>query len=241
MEVRKYLIITFFLLSCQKDLKTEHIITDLKASPASVEADGASKITVTVVLTDRAAEGKRNIVFNTTGGSWVDGKDGKVTVAGKYLDGKIIAEAKLVAPNSEQEIEITASSESLTLNGDFNLKTTVKATHVPPFKIKVEPTALGIGSNYSTEDTVSAKISGINNGNASRGVKVLFEDLIGSNPAGGRFRAVQTVSGASSIVSAIYGAPNAPIGTAITIRATVLDKNDSKTTISDSIVLTINK
>jgi len=241
--MRKILCIISLLvfISCQKDLKTKDIISDLKVTPNVVDADGSSLVSVSVVLNDRAATDKRNVVFTTTGGNWIDGKNGKITVTATYQDGEILAKANLTAPASAGIITITAASESTTLNGDYNLSATVTANKVEPTVIKLEPSSFGIGANFTTEDTLVAKITGLNNNNASKGVTVLFEDLNGNNPAGGRFRAVQATSGAGSTVSAIYGAPALSIGTPITIRVTVLDKNSVKTTISDATTLTINK
>lgn len=241
MEIKKIIWLAVLLLTgCQKDLKTKDIISDLKVNPTSIDADGSSVISVSVRLTDRAATDKRNVVFTATAGSWVGGKDGKITVPATYMSGQIIAEAKLTAPSGPGSITISAVSEALTLNGDYNLTTSVTANKVEPAAIKLEASGFGIGSNYISEDTLVAKITGKNGNNASKGVNVLFEDFNGPLPAGGRFRAVQSISGADSKVSVIYGAPGLPIGTPITIKVTILDKN-GKTPISDATTLTINK
>ncbi len=227
-------------VSCQKELTTSDIIKNLTIAPGTVDADGSSTVTVTVELTDKAAADKRNIVFTATGGSWAGGKDGKVTVPATYTNGKIVAKATLAAPSFAAEITITAAAEATSINGDYQLTSALKATTVVPAKIHIEPTSLGIGANYASEDTLSAKISGVKGNNASKGVKVVFEDMLNSNsPAGGHFRQLQTSSDNNSKVSAIYGAPALPSGTAIILKVTVLDSTGNKTAITDQAILTI--
>jgi hypothetical protein len=229
MEMRKfYYIILLAMLGCQKELKTENIISDLQVTPSTVDADGSSVVNVSVKLTDKAAADKRNVVFTATSGTWSGGANGKVTVAATFSDGHIVAKAKLTAPSSAGKITITAASESLSLNGDYNLSAAVTASKVAPFAIHLEPSSFGIGSNYTGEDTLRATITGKDGNNASKGVSVIFEALNGANPAGGAFRAIQAVSGATSTVSAIYGAPALPIGTAIKIKVTILGDNAVK-------------
>lgn len=224
-------------VGCEKEVKTADIIPLLTASPTTVDADGSSQITVTAVMTDQAAADKRYVVFTATAGSWVGGANGKVTVPAAYQSGQIVAVATLTAPASETKITITAAAQATSINGDYQQTVTVQANNVPPAKIHLEPSALGIAANYAAEDTLTAKISGAKGGNASKGVKVLFEDNIGA--AGGHFRELQTTSDGTSKVSAIYGAPALPSGTPVILTVTVLDASGAKTNISDVVTLTI--
>ncbi|MDN3583964.1 hypothetical protein [Mucilaginibacter flavus] len=238
--MRKHLTILCLLVlcaGCEKEVKTADIIPSLSVSPTSIDADGSSQVTVTAVMTDQAAADKRNVVFTTTAGSWAGGANGKVTIPAVYQNGQIVAVATLTAPSSETKITITAAAQATSINGDYQQTATVQANNVAPAKIHLEPSSLGIAANYAAEDTLTAKISGAKGGNASKGVKVLFEDNLGVT--GGHFRQLQTTSDGTSKVSAIYGVPTLSSGTPVLLTVTVLDASGAKTNISDVVTLTI--
>lgn len=241
-KIPKTIAIFLLFASCTKELNTSDIITNLTASQSTIDADGSSIVTFSVELNDRAASDRRTIIFSTDGGEWIDGKNGKVSITADYSQGRLLALAKLKAPSTPGTINISAKSSILTINGDFNLITAINAIKVEPKKIFLEPSSFGIGSNFISQDTIVGKITGDNNKNASKGVNVLFEDLLSNgSPALGRFKQLLTSSNSNSIVSAIYSANQLPIGTTISIKATILDEKGAKTNISHTLYLNINK
>jgi hypothetical protein len=242
--MRKLLIVTMSLVltCCVKDVKPKDVLKKLELSSHTLDADGASTVNISVTLSGKSSDNRRNIVITNTGGELIGGKDGKLTVPAIYSEGHLVAQATLKAPMDPGKIIITAATETLSPNEDFSIKDSIDAIKVLPAAIKLQPSSFGISSNFQSEDTLIASIKSDKNRNASKGVKVLFEDFVSpAVSASGRYRNSQTTSNSLSQVTTYYSIPSYPLGTNIGIRATVLDDNGNKTNIKDSIVLTVNK
>jgi hypothetical protein len=226
------------LAGCGKKVTTENVLSDLVLSTHVIDADGSSSVTVTVTLYSKASADKRNIVFSTTGGAFTGGANGKVTVAADYKGEKLIATTTLKGPMAAGKIVITATPETTSPNGDYQLKDSIIANQVDPATIKLETSSFGIGANYINTDTLIGTLKSAQNKKVSLNAKVTFTDYIASNPAlHGGFRAMQNSSDANSQVMVLYSAPaQLSIGTEILIKATI-DANGA----SDIIKLTVNQ
>jgi hypothetical protein len=242
MEIKKILIILLFVAcGCQKDLQTTEIVSELTVTPGNIDADGTSTITVSARINDKAANDKRNVVFTKTSGTWVGAKGDTLIMPAVYGDKQIVAKAILIAPSKPGLITVTAFSQALTISGDYAQTKIIQANKVEAASIILEPSALGVGSNATSEVTLTGKITGSSGVNASQGVTVVLEDYLSSGlPAGGHFRAEQLKSNSGSQISAVYSAGNLPIGTNIIIVGTIVDEHGKKTTMSSSTTLTVN-
>jgi hypothetical protein len=98
-----------------------------------------------------------------------------------------------------------------------------------------------MASNFFSELKLSCLLKNANGGYVSKGYVVVFDDvLVAGGNANGRYRDVNTTSNDTSRVSIRYGASNLPIGTAIKLRATILDSLGNRTKMKDSVLVTIN-
>lgn len=226
---------------CEEDIKIEDVFSNLILIPTEVLADGQSVIDVSVQINNLASADRRNFIFTTTAGTFIGSGTDKITVKAEHEKGLLLAKTKLRVPFSPGEFTVTVQPEYDSPIRDFILFQTVKASASNPASIDLKPSGFGITSNFASQVFLTAFLKNASNKNVSNGVPVLFEDeLLNGNPAGGRFRIIQGVTADSSKVSAYYSAPSYPIGTTIKIRSTVLDEKGLKTTIKDSVLVTIN-
>jgi hypothetical protein len=76
----------------------------------------------------------------------------------------------------------------------------------------------------------------------SKGQSVLFEDFLpGGGSANGQYRRLENVTKDSSNVTTFFSVPQYSIGTQIKVKSTVLNSLGQKTTVADSIILTVNQ
>ncbi|PWV55560.1 hypothetical protein [Chitinophaga sp. S165] len=234
-------ILTIFLLAgCTKTPDIRSVITKLELSKRQLPADGQSSVELSVILDSKASSDRRSVIFSASAGSFSSGND-KVTAKAEFDNGVLVAKATLKAPFEPGTIMVTVQPEFDSPITEFVLTDSITATFSEAATITLNPSSFGIGSNHLNEIQLTARIRNIDKRNVSKGVNVLLEDsLVTGGPALGSFRDRQTMTADSSKVSAWYSAAMYPIGTAIRIRATVLDKDLQKTGISDAITITVN-
>jgi len=222
--------------SCGKSVSTSDVLTDLVLSTHSIDGDGSSSVTVTVTLNNKASADRRNVVFTTTGGSFSGGANGKITVPATYVGQKLVAAVTLNGPMSAGMLTITAAPETLSLNGDYQLKDSVKVNQVDPATIKLESSSLGIASNFLNTDTIIGTLRSAGNKKVSLKAKVTFTATANGNNVANGFRLMQNSSDGNSLVMVLFSAPQLNIGDQVLIRATI-DGNGY----SDIIKLTVNQ
>jgi hypothetical protein len=237
---------TLFLLivlaACGKERATvAEVFYPIVLGDSTIAADGQSTVSVSVRLSDEAAADRKTVVFSTTGGSFTVSGNSKQTVKAEFENGQVIARAVLRAPFRPGVIDISVQPEFDSPVQEYVVKASVTALRSLPASIKLEPSALGIASNFTGEVRLVGSVKNSAGKNVSSDVEVVFDnELQNGAPANGRFREARMVTGDSSKVSAWYGASLLPIGTTIKIRATVLDADKNRTAISDSTFITIN-
>lgn len=235
------LIVLLCLYACSKSINADDVIQQLDADPTTVDANGAS-VKLTAVINPKASDDRKNVIFTTTGGSLVNAAaDGTLNIKADFVDGKLTATATLKAPFSEGTFKVTAAPATTSPNGDYSKSVTITASAVLPTSIDIQPSSFGIGSNFTSEDTLVATLK---NGNkkVSQGAKVVFDDNFENGaPVHGQFRQQQLSSNASSQVSAIYSAPALAIGTQIFLTASIVDPVSGEKKYPQTIVITINK
>lgn len=230
------------LISCQKDIKTSDVISGLTLSSHSIDADGTTTVDLSVVLNKDAGASKLNVIFSASSGTLTGGTDGKVTAKADYVNQQLVAKASLTAPMSPGKIIITAAPQATSPNGDYILKDSLVANPVFPATLQLTASSFGIGSNFTSIDTLTGSLRSAQHKKVSTGAKVLFEDFLSNGTkATGRFRSNMPSSDGDSKVIALYSAPQLPIGTNIKLAATYLTSDGNKTTITDTVVLTINQ
>jgi hypothetical protein len=231
-----------FLLSCNKEVKIDDILTNLKLSKTQVTADGQSTVSISVNVSDNSSADRRSIIFSASSGVFTTSGTGKQIVKAEFDNGLIVAKITFRVPIQPGTIKITAQPEFDSPLNEYVIMDSIIASASVPALIKLEPSANGIASNFLNEIQLTGSLQNANGRYVSKGNKVLFEDLLLSGiPANGRFRNMLNISNDTSKVSGVYSANALPIGTNIKIRTTVLDNAGNSTNIKDSILLTINQ
>jgi hypothetical protein len=231
-----------FLLSCNKEVKINDILTNLKLSKTQVTADGQSTVSISVNVSDNSSADRRSIIFSASSGVFTTSGTGKQIVKAEFDNGLIVAKVTFRVPIQPGTIKITAQPEFDNPLNEYVITDSIIASTSVPALIKLEPSANGIASNFLNEIQLTGSLQNANGRYVSKGNKVLFEDLLLSGiPANGRFRNMLNISNDTSKVSAVYSASTLPIGTNIKVRATILDNAGNSTNIKDSVLLTINQ
>lgn len=237
----KLIIAAIILCVACKKVEIKDALSDMKVSQTEITADGQSTITVSVTLSEKSSTDRRNVIFSTSAGVFTSSGSSKYTAAAEYIEGVLIAKATLKAPMKPGTIKIEVKPEFDSSIKEFTLSESVTANASVPTSILLDPSALGIASNFMSEVTLKGTLKNSKGKFVSEGYKVVFEDFLQSGgPANGQFRKLKNTTSDSSYVSAIYGASQYPIGTVLKLKTTVLDESGNKTAIADSVLLTIN-
>ncbi len=236
-----YLFLVAVMLSgCKKDVPMSEVMSDFTVDKAQVAANGHSSVTLTVKLNNKASADRRNVIFTTSNGSFGDGS--KKTVKAEYVDGALTAKASFKISTTPGEVTVAVQPEFDSRTQEFRLTKTIQAVPSVTQSLKIEPSGFGLAGNFLSEVHLTAYLKNSEGSFVSAGNKVIFEDILESGAAAnGRFRNSKLATSDSSKVSATYGAPTLPLGTNIRIRATLLDAAGNKTTIKDSLTLTLNQ
>lgn len=231
----------FFLLSCKKQyVESEEVIYGLTLSPDSVDADGSSIISVSANVSKDADASKRKIVFETSSGSFTSNGIKAITLEAVYENGLLVARTTMRSPSSPGSVVVSARPENRNPYNDFIAIDSVQAIASAPTTIKLEPSAFSVSTAFIGEVQITGTLRNAKNRNVSTGNKVLFEDIyLGGATVNGRYRLLQTSSDESSKVSTYYSPGHLPPGTSFYIRCAVLDNAGNKTSIKDSILLTV--
>ena len=243
--MRLFLFIFFSLLlfsSCRKEeIKTADLITSFTLSPRSVEADGTSIITMNCELNEDAAEDKRQVVFKTNTGQFVENKLKEITKKAEFEGGKLKITLQIVAPIQAGTLKVTAEPVLPNSQIDYIASDSIIVTASVPKSIKVTANSFFVWSNYQSEVTITGTLFNQAGNKVSTGVNVLLEDYFpGGVPIGGRRREESLKSNSDSKVSVIYSPGGVPVGSDIWIKMTVLDALGNKTDIKDSVLLRVN-
>lgn len=236
------ILLSLALITCDKDVDVNDVLYNLKIANKELTADGQSTTKITVNLSSRSSADRRNVIFSSTSGIFTSSSTSKYTTKAEFFNGTLTATATLRAPISPGKIGISVQPEFDSPVKEFVVSDTIVALKSIPASIKLNSSASGIFGNFLSEVRLTGQLKNAQGNNVSKGSKVLFEDyLMDDSKANGRYRQLQTVSNDTSYVTGFYGAPAYPLGTNIKIRATVLDDEERKTNIKDSLTLTINQ
>ena len=244
--MRHYLILLIasgLLLACGKTATIGDVFkSNIMLEMDTINADGTTTDTVSIVLNSDADSNRRNVLFTTTAGTWLNGQNGQVTAPATFINTKLVAKAVLQAPMSAGTIYVTAAPSTASPNGDYTKLDSIIVNKVLPANMDLEPSSFGTGANFTSFDTLVATLKGSAHQKVSTGAQVQFVDVFtnGQN-AGGRFRDQVLSSNANSQVSAIYSSAQAPIGTNIYIIVSVTSPTALGKPIIDTVTVTINQ
>jgi len=235
-----FLLAVITLTNCKK-IPVDQVFKNLKFSKSEIFADGQSTVSISVELSDKSSDDRRNIVFSASSGVFT--ANGKDTYSSKaeFENGILVAKATLRVSTKPGTIVVSVKPEFNSPVNGFILSDSIPAKTSVPFSIKLETSSFGIASNHLTEVFITGNLKNASGKFVSEGYNVLFEDVVLSVPANGQFRNLQTTTTDSALVSGYYSAFAHPIGTQIKIRGTLLDENGHKTAIADSVLLTVNQ
>lgn len=230
------------MLSCKKEkVPVSDVLFGLKLSRHTILADGSSKVTITVKLNAAAETGKRGVIFNASSGNFLGGTNSSITVTASFVSDSLIAKATYVAPLNSNKIYFTVMPD-IPDKEKYTLYDSITVEKSQAFSIKLNPSSFGLKSNFASEDTIKGILLNSSGNGVSLGTSVIFEDLlINQQPANGQFRSVVDKSDVNSSVSAIYSVGPLPLGTNIWLKSTVLDSIGGKTSINNSVKITITQ
>jgi len=237
------LIVIITLLSCEEDeiVDINEIIT-IEASPNNVLADGSTKIELIGYPNNDASSGKRNIVFTTKKGVFIENGMKTITKEATRLNGRLQSRVELLAPSTLGDFEITGEVDVQDLKGFYVAKKEIIVNPSNVAKIVMKVDSFSVPNNFRGEINIMASLLNEKNGGVTEGVQVLFEDLKNdlTTPVNGAYRNLMLTSGSNSTVSATYSPGLITAGQFIYIKGTVLDSNGAKTTIKDSVKIYVN-
>ncbi|MRG47449.1 hypothetical protein GFS24_20175 [Chitinophaga sp. SYP-B3965] len=224
---------------CQKDLLTTDFIRQLNVPDQDIPADGTTIITITAELNPDAIASARNVIFKTSKGSFIDGKDGAITKKAEFENEKLIARVQFKAPTSIGKIIIQAEIDMPEEKRDYIVSDSITAIPSQPDKLQLFASAFGVMINFGNEITVSGTLENKEGGGVSSGNKILLEDFYVDNgtPVNGRFRDAKLSTSGTSQVSAIYSPGFIDIGKKIWIIGTVLDAAGNRTPMKDTVLI----
>ncbi len=226
MEMRKALVaIAFLAFACNEEVSVEDIFSDFKLSAETIPADGQSTIDVSVNVNENSSADRRTVLFKTTGGAFTTSEKSEQSVKAIYVEGVLMAKARLRAPISDGAFKITVEPEFNSPIKTYSLEKNVTTTPSVATKILVETSATGIAPNAGTEVRVTGTLLNASGRWVTKNTTVEFQDMIGSGSAGGIFRNAALTSSDTSTVVAWYAASNHAPGTQITITVRLKDSN----------------
>jgi hypothetical protein len=233
--------IILVIASCKKDVKISDALNNFKLSEREILADGHSTVSVSVELSDKSSTDRRNVVFSTSSGVFTSSGNNKYTAKAEYENGILVAKSTLKSPTQPGVIKITVQPEFDSPVKEFFLTDSIVAKQSIPASIKLEPSSFGIAANFVNEIFLTATLKNSNGKFVSKRYNVLFEDFVLNSLAIGRFRALSGATTDSSKVTGFYSSSNYPLTTQIKLKGTILDANGLRTSISDSIIISINQ
>ena len=236
------LLLAILILCCSKDAKIDDILINFKISSKEVLADGKSTIPLSVELSKASSEDRRSVVFVASSGMFTESGSNRYAVKPAFENAVLVARANFRAPTSPGDIQLKVKPEYDDPLQEYERIETIVAKPSLPSKLSLQTSSFGIASNHLNEVLLTGKLSNNNGGFVSTGYKVLFEDfLLNNSPANGQFRVLQSETADSSFVKTYYSAFAHSIATQFKIRAILLDSDGQKTSITDSIIITVNQ
>jgi len=232
-----FIALSFF--SCNKS-KLGDVISDLQFSTRSVVADGASKITISVVLNGNADSAKRNILFSASNGSFLNGNDSSISEKAVFVNSQLIAKVTYQPPLKAQTVYFVVQPNQSSAS-NVSLRDSLVIGPSLPAKIALTKSSFAVGYGFTSEDTMTAKLTNSAGNPVSLGTKVTFKNYYPGGAAFiGSYRMTDSISNASSEVSTIYS-PGfvVPVGSDFYFKVTVLDSSGNPTKIADSTLITV--
>ncbi|NID13503.1 hypothetical protein [Fibrivirga algicola] len=222
------LTLSLLLLTCKPDeLLTANLISEMTVSSSTVTADGASTVTVSAFLNPNIDSDKRTVVFQTTGGSYAEAKDGRTTKAAEFVDGRLVASVTLLAPIVASPTSLTVAAEMAyaELRRDYIARQVISVLPSLPEKLQLTANTLGALSGFRGDVVLTARLLNKDGRAPSRGTEVEFSDLMpnGTTSANGRFRTGNTLKTSDNTgqVIAYYSPGEFVAATDVILRATV--------------------
>src|ERR1019366_2764083 len=96
-----YLLLLVFMTSCYKtDVAVDQVISNLIATPDTVDADGISIVTITAMPNSKSDSSRRNILLKASNGNFVGAKDSSITIRADFSTGPLLAKAIFIVPDT---------------------------------------------------------------------------------------------------------------------------------------------
>ena len=237
-----FILATIILSGCKVDkIKLDQVINKLVISDKKPLADGGTIVDISVELNGEADPDKRNVVFKSTGGTFLVTNESSITQKAVYENQALIARVKLKIPPSPGTITITALPEIRSVYQDYILTDSLKSSPSLPSSIAITPSSFSVFTGFAGEIQITGLLKNGGN-NVSTNSKVIFEDYdLNRNPIHGRYRLKKDKSDASSTVSTMYSPGFLPVGSSFYVKCTYIDQSGNKTNVKDSCLITVTQ
>lgn len=233
-------LIFFILYSCKKEgVDAKDMIPALWLSNDTVDADGSTTITITAKVIPDSDPGRRTVIFKTSNGDFVGGKDGTLSKKAELDGDSLVARVQIKAPSKAGTIFISAKMDLPNEVKEYWIRDSIKAINSAGDSIKLTASAFGVMINFGSEVIITGTIfNKTKKRTASNGISVQLTDYYDDNGVvDGRFREKQIASNGISQISTNYSPGFVPVGKKIWIRATILNPDGSPTPYKDSVFI----
>jgi hypothetical protein len=213
--------------SCKwEKVPLEKVISKVTVSRDTIDADGTSIVTVRAFINPDADADKRTVNFSTTGGEFVDGKDGKIAKVAVFEGEELVATVELRAPVNEMTIVVSAEMAHSEIRDDYIQRDTIEARNSLAENIVLSSEMFSVPSSYDGSVLIMGTLTNSSGGNVSAGTEVEFWDEDRPNhPVNGSFKPGRTVkSGGDSKVTIHYSPGFLTENTAIYVYARIKNK-----------------
>jgi hypothetical protein len=226
------------LFSCKKDgVDAKEMIPALWLSENTVDADGSTTITITAKVIPDSDPSRRTVVFKTSSGDFVGGKDGTFSKKAELDGDSLVAQAQIKAPSKAGTVFISVKIDLPNEVKEYWVRDSLIAINSPGDSIKLTASSFGVMINFGSDVTITGTIfNKTKKHTASSGILVRLTDYYdGGGVVNGRFGEKQLTSNGNSQISTNYSPGFVSVGEKIWIRATIMNSDNSSTSFKDSV------
>lgn len=241
--MKKFFSITIIILFCgckPENVTISQVISNLKISNKTPLADGTTIVYLSAQLNNYTDADKRSIIFETSKGQFVPSNDTLHTQPAVFQNGNLVATIALQVPMTFGEFYVSAKPSVITPNQNFILNDSINALESVPASLKLTPSALAVETEFGSEIQLTALLKNSNNGNVSKGSKVMFQDYFpNGQPVNGEFRATRASTDATSTATTNYSVGNVSPYNTFYIKCTYINQAGQLTSITDACLITV--
>lgn len=230
-----FLLFSIFLVGCTKNIEYSDL-AEIKFSNNEWFANGSDKITIVIIFNEESNLDLINASASITNGTFTKNNSNEIEITPirDVVSGKVqsIVMIKSSTTNADSEVKIN-------ING-YEARKFITSKKSVPANLTLKVDKFSIKNNFSEVLNLTGKLLNNANKNVSTGSRVLFEDFLpDGTPAGGKFKDTIINSNSISTVNNTYSVGQIRANEKVTIIATVLDENENKTPIKNTIELLV--